>query len=44
LKDREFAHQLARQHQTFVLSHCTVDHLASKVDALYRQLGNGKRR
>jgi glycosyltransferase involved in cell wall biosynthesis len=43
LKDREFAHQLARQHQTFVLSNCTVDHLAQEVIALYQQLGNGKR-
>ncbi|MFA0734252.1 MAG: hypothetical protein OGMRLDGQ_000752 [Candidatus Fervidibacter sp.] len=43
LKDREFAHQLARQHQTFVLSNCTVDHLAQEVIGLYQQLGNGKR-
>jgi len=43
LKDREFARQLASQHQAFVLSHCTVDHLAQEVSALYQQLRNSKR-
>jgi Glycosyltransferase len=42
LKDCEFARRLARRHHAFILSHCTVDHLANKVDALYRQLGNDK--
>jgi len=43
MKEREFARQLTRQHQAFVLSHCTVDHLAQEVNAFYQQLRNSKR-